>query len=586
MEACCDEDVRVRHFTDIVIGRIAEHVVKVLPLVGIAPLLPLPGGQGDRGVAHGVHHIHKGNACQRHTEEVRPHVQGAAEEQAAGAPALDREPVRRGDAQLDQALGAGDEVHEGVALGQVLALLLVPVPPHLAAPPDAGNAVDHAAVQVRERVHIEGRVNADAVGAVAVEQAGPGPGAPLAIQQALQVHHAHRDLRAVGGLREDAPAGVLGRVEARHLLPPDGLQALRGRKPQVAVIVRLRCRERAVYDAQVRRVGVLVCAYVHLVELLLELEPPQRGLGQRRVQRPDAREAAFTALYRHVVPQRGDALDANRRPVWKNFFPGLLAALLGQHRVHGNSHEPVVDGPVLVRPEEEAVADVLDVVAEPKASCLHEPQRTQRARGEVQDPDLVRLRRPAVGHEEPPAGRLLGGKVEEFVLLGEKALVAGLGLAQDVAPELPGPLGRVLGGVEDDRVAAPLHAPADALEPVLQNAARRQVREDNRVRLVAREVYGVGKLCVVRAGPHAQDHALLPPLGHLVLVQQHLLLRLRRGPPDLGVARGSLAAVNLVGQTLYGPRVVEPGPVAVRSPLVGLLHVRDVLGVELLPQFR
>mmetsp|Transcript_94941 Transcript_94941/g.306524 ORF Transcript_94941/g.306524 Transcript_94941/m.306524 type:complete len:335 (-) Transcript_94941:265-1269(-) len=227
---------------------------------------------------------------------------------------------------------------------------------------------------------------------------------------------------------------------------------------------------------------------------------------------------------------------------------------------------------------------MLHVVAQAELALLHEPQVPLAAGGEVQEPQLAGLRGAAVGDEEPPTGRLACGEVEELVLLGVEAHVAGLGLPHDVAPELPGPLGGVLGGVEDSgAVSAPLDAAADPLQLVRQLAPGRQVEEADAVGLVAREVHGVGQLVMGRGWPHPDDHALALAFCHLVLVEHHLLLGVLGWLPHLWASCG-LAAVDLVRQALHRAGVVEPWAMAVCRAVVGLLEVQDVLGVDLLPQ--
>jgi hypothetical protein len=73
-----------------------------------------------------------------------------------------------------QVLGAGNEVHEGVALVQVLALLLVPRAAHLRAAPDVRDRVHHAAVQQRQPLGREVRVDADAIRPITIEVHGGG----------------------------------------------------------------------------------------------------------------------------------------------------------------------------------------------------------------------------------------------------------------------------------------------------------------------------------------------------------------------------------------------------------------------------
>ena len=74
----------------------------------------------------------------------------------------------RGDAHVwaGEVGCAVGEVAEGVELGQVLALVLVPRAAHLPPPADVRDGEDHASVQQRRLLVVEHRVDARAVAAV------------------------------------------------------------------------------------------------------------------------------------------------------------------------------------------------------------------------------------------------------------------------------------------------------------------------------------------------------------------------------------------------------------------------------------
>src|SRR3990172_1438302 len=73
----------------------------------------------------------------------------------AAAPALDREPVGRGVAARHEELGGGDEVGEGVALGEHAARV-VPALAAFAAAAHVGERHGHAAVEQAHAARLEG----------------------------------------------------------------------------------------------------------------------------------------------------------------------------------------------------------------------------------------------------------------------------------------------------------------------------------------------------------------------------------------------------------------------------------------------
>src|SRR5579875_2670929 len=95
-----------------------------------------------------------------------------------------------------QVLGAGDEVGEGVALAQHLAVV-IPAAAELAAAADVRDRVHEAAVQQREPGNREARVPGDLVTAVPVEQ----QRRAAVARGALRAHQRDRYFRPVGGRR-------------------------------------------------------------------------------------------------------------------------------------------------------------------------------------------------------------------------------------------------------------------------------------------------------------------------------------------------------------------------------------------------
>ena len=131
---------------DVVVRRVLHHVVERRLLVRIAPLDVLARRQRQRGVEHRVDDVDERHLRDDRLEQVRPHVDDGADQQAARAAALNHQSIRGGVAVLDQVLRAVDEIGEGVHLLHHAALL-APFLAHLAAATDVGVGVDDAAIE-------------------------------------------------------------------------------------------------------------------------------------------------------------------------------------------------------------------------------------------------------------------------------------------------------------------------------------------------------------------------------------------------------------------------------------------------------
>src|SRR5690606_10216555 len=89
----------------------------------------------------------------------------------ARGPSFGDQAIRAGIIQSHQMAGAGDEIGEGVGLLLALAVI-IPGPALVLAAADMGDGIDEAAIDERKRVRAESGRNGDAIGAIAVEQAG------------------------------------------------------------------------------------------------------------------------------------------------------------------------------------------------------------------------------------------------------------------------------------------------------------------------------------------------------------------------------------------------------------------------------
>ena len=170
VEAGHGEHAGVSHGAHVLHGGVAAHIgVHLRVMQRITPLVPFDHGQRQRGVQDRGQRVHERHPGEDAREQLRGQVRHGAHQQAAGAAALGDEPVRGGEALIDQVPGAVNEVREAVALVQLLAVL-VPEPTQFAAAAHMGDREDQAAVEQTEPGDAERRVDADLVGAVAVEQ--------------------------------------------------------------------------------------------------------------------------------------------------------------------------------------------------------------------------------------------------------------------------------------------------------------------------------------------------------------------------------------------------------------------------------
>ena len=139
-----------------------------LRFLRVAPFVVLGHGQRQLGVEHGVEHVDERHFGNRTAEQLGAQVEHRAHQQATGAAATDGQAVGSRDTLGDQVFGTGDEVAEGV----VLVLLLAGAVPgfaQFAAATHMGDGKGHAALQQAQARVREPRVEAFAIGAVAIQ---------------------------------------------------------------------------------------------------------------------------------------------------------------------------------------------------------------------------------------------------------------------------------------------------------------------------------------------------------------------------------------------------------------------------------
>src|SRR5216683_982 len=154
---------------DVVIWRIALHVLVELGVVGVAPLLVLVDGERYRFVEHGGEGVDKRNLRHSAGEKLGARIDDRADEQTPRAPATDGELPRIRVAAVDELDRARDEVIERVGLVQELAVL-VPLPANLSPTSDVGDRENETAVEQAEPRCVEHGIAGQLVGAIAVEQ--------------------------------------------------------------------------------------------------------------------------------------------------------------------------------------------------------------------------------------------------------------------------------------------------------------------------------------------------------------------------------------------------------------------------------
>mmetsp|Transcript_8507 Transcript_8507/g.24626 ORF Transcript_8507/g.24626 Transcript_8507/m.24626 type:complete len:484 (+) Transcript_8507:196-1647(+) len=413
VEARGREDVRVGLRRHVVHWAVHAHVVVVLGLVRVAPLLPLANGERDARVAHGDHEVHEGHARDGGGEEVRPHVQHGAHEEAAGAAALAAHLLRHGIAAVDEVLRTADEVVEGVHLVEVLAHVLVPGAAHFRATADMSDGVGDAAVQQREPRRRERRVHRGAVAAVAVEVERHGLALHLLV---LAVHERDGDLLSVVRRSHEFLRRVERGVVVRNLLLLDELEAavlrevVEGRRRRDhagvanAYTVRFEfCVRSDVWGRRGLREGDLVAllrkphAAAGVATALQHVHDPNAGVaavaaGDGDVVLEAANAAHHARAGRRVgaVAEDGVALGVQER------LPVLRPR--GRRRGHG---EPEVLVPALIGHDIEVTLAVVHVV-----------QYTGAARGHNH-----RLRTRLVQVDDVHLGRFLGGRLQQQVTI-------------------------------------------------------------------------------------------------------------------------------------------------------------------------
>src|SRR5258706_7784560 len=132
-------------------------------------------------------------------EQVGPHIEHGAHEEAAGASAFDGQAVLGAVPVGDQVLGAGDEVGESVFLVHHAAIV-VPSFAQFAATTNVSDGGDYATIDHAEHVRVEEDVVGDSAGSISV-QVQRAAAVPLGV---LEMAHGDWNLNAIGNCSVDA----------------------------------------------------------------------------------------------------------------------------------------------------------------------------------------------------------------------------------------------------------------------------------------------------------------------------------------------------------------------------------------------
>lgn len=164
-----DQHMRISLRPDAVVGAVAFHVVVIGFILWIPPLFKFPGGQWNRFVQHGGHHIDERHLGYHAMKQLRTFVNGHAHQHPAGA-------APHAIAELRIAVPLGQQrvtdvqiVVEGIFLTQKFAVL-IPLLPQLAPAADMGDGVDKAAVEQAQPAGAEIGIDTLAIRAVAIDQ--------------------------------------------------------------------------------------------------------------------------------------------------------------------------------------------------------------------------------------------------------------------------------------------------------------------------------------------------------------------------------------------------------------------------------
>ena len=388
-ESCGREDVRVVLGLDVVVGRVRLDVrVGVRVRERIAPLRPLGRGEGEGLVAHRVQNVHEGHLRHCRLEEVRLQVDRRPHQQPARAAAVASDTPASGIALGHQVLARCDEVQESVLLALELAVEVPPVPAFLAAA-HVGHGVDEATLDEGKRRYLEARGDADAVGAVAVEQQGG-----RAVERGVApVQHRNRHPRSVVGVGEESAGDIGVRVvAARHLLLLDE-SAFPG-----AHLVAPGARGSGggaggVVDAA--GIELVAMEETQVVGIFLDLD--RMLLATVQLGNHDAWQRLFTLHAHRMVAIHREVEDQASRPVGNQILPVATPGTC-QRRLD----DLEVLGIVRVGENQEAIVVMVDVVLDVALALRHEKRRLVGALG-VYQPDLGGGVVVRVDHHEAPA---------------------------------------------------------------------------------------------------------------------------------------------------------------------------------------
>ncbi|ENN86178.1 hypothetical protein RHSP_33602 [Rhizobium freirei PRF 81] len=358
-EATKRKDRRIGLLADIVVGAVRGDLLVFLPAVDrIAPFGPFRRRQRQGVVEHGIEHVDEGDCGDDAGEFLRCHVGDSTHQHAACRTALGDDLRVRGELLLIQIVGGRDEVLERIGFLGHLAVF-VPGKTLVLAAADMGYGVDEAAVRKRQAVGVEAGRNGDAVGAVAIEQAG----SRAVERRVLAVKQRYRHLFAVPCGREDAPGDVVrGIVAGGHFL---SLQKGAFARHHIVVEELARRRHRRVGEAD--DVGIVFRSPLQAERIGLLFEGDGMFFARTAIADDDARQAVL-AFQPDEMAGIGHVVEDQRAwLVGHHLAPVFLARLVGWRH-----HDLEILGVAVVGQDVEDVAAFGNLILDPRLASGHD----------------------------------------------------------------------------------------------------------------------------------------------------------------------------------------------------------------------
>ena len=206
--------MRIALCQDVVIGRIAEHVVEVLRIIRIPPLFILSGSEREGLIKHRRRDINEWHSCDHRMEEIGTTICHCTYQQTSSTPPFGHQALSRGIALSDEGLCTSDEVGEGILLLEELPIF-IPLLPEVTPPTHLSLYVDETAVNKAQDRDAEVCIERHSIAPIAIEQGG----SRAVTLQSLAIEQRHRYTHTIWGCSPKTLYGiVLGAKATADLL--------------------------------------------------------------------------------------------------------------------------------------------------------------------------------------------------------------------------------------------------------------------------------------------------------------------------------------------------------------------------------